>query len=219
MNTLKYDFSHMIEDPLDNLPNSAIRSIPICEGELLFHQGAPSVGLYRVKRGCVTLRRTTISGDTLTLYRALPGDLFAEASIFSEQYHCDAICVVPGEVQLISKKEVLEQLSNNKDFALSFSALLARQVQDYRFLLEILAIKSAEERVLAAVSVGYLNGTVLDFATRIQLTHETCYRMLRSLCLKGRLVQKGRGRYQLLETSEEASESTANSSLAEPGLR
>lgn len=194
-----YDFDHMIENLIDTLPISTFRSIPLCEGDFLFHQHDPTVGLYRVKCGCITLRRSTASGNTITLYRASSGDLFAEGSIFSDHYHCDAICTAAGEVQLISKKEILHHLSNDENFAVSFAALLAKQVQSYRFLLEITAIKSAEERVLTAVSAGYLNGTVMDFASRIQLTHETCYRALRSLCVKGHLVQLSRGQYQLSE--------------------
>jgi hypothetical protein len=106
---------------------------------------------------------------------------------------------VGGDVQHISKAATLKQLSTDKDFALAFTALLARQVQSYRFLLEITAIKSAEERVLAAVAAGYLNGAVTEFATRIHLTHEACYRALRTLCNQGRLMQMGRGQYQLVD--------------------
>ncbi|MFV2052364.1 Crp/Fnr family transcriptional regulator [Aliiroseovarius sp. YM-037] len=188
----------MNDDPFSDLPDTAVRLIQTSTGDVLFRQAEPVRGLYRVQRGCVTLRRTTVAGDTLTLHRATTGDLFAEASVFSDQYHCDAICAEGGEVQHISKAAVLDQLSKDKDFALAFTALLARQVQSYRFLLEITAIKSAEERVLAAVSAGYLDGAVTEFATRVHLTHEACYRALRALCNKGRLTQLGRGQYQLL---------------------
>lgn len=189
----------MIDDPFSNFPDNSIKLITTSIGDVLFRQAEATTGLYRVHRGCVTLRRTTLAGDTLTLHRATAGDLFAEASVFSDQYHCDAICTVGGDVHHISKAETLEQLSTDKGFALAFTALLAQQVQSYRFLLEITAIKSAEERVFAAVSAGYLDGAVTEFATRIHLTHEACYRALRTLCNQGRLTQTGRGQYQLLD--------------------
>lgn len=177
----------------------AFRLIPTSPGDVLFRQAEPTTGLYRVQRGCVNLRRITMAGDTLTLHRATAGDLFAEASVFSDQYHCDAICTESGAVEHISKVAVLDQLSKNRDFALAFTALLARQVQNYRFLLEITAIKSAEDRVLAAISAGYLDGAITEFATRIHLTQEACYRALRVLCNQGRLSQIGRGQYQLVD--------------------
>ena len=189
----------MRDDPFSRFSNTDIRRIPITSGDVLFHQSEPTTGLYRVIQGCVTLRRTTEAGDELTLHRAMSGDIFAEASVFSDRYHCDAVCTLSGEVQRISKSAVLTKFSHDPEFAVSFSALLARQVQTYRHLLEITAIKSAEERVLAAIAEGYLQGTVVEFATRIHLTHEACYRALRLLCKHGRLNQTGRGKYQLVE--------------------
>lgn len=189
----------MSDDLFSRISETDVRQLTITSGDVLFHQSEPTTGLYRVIQGCVTLRRTTEAGDELTLHRATSGDFFAEASVFSDLYHCDAVCTLSGKVQRISKSAVLTKLSHDPEFAVSFSALLARQVQTYRHLLEITAIKSAEERVLAAIAEGYLMGTVVEFATRIHLTHEACYRALRLLCKKNRLKQTGRGKYQLVE--------------------
>ena len=82
-------------------------------------------------------------------------------------------------------------------FCEDFTRLLAVQVQHYRALIEILAIRSAKERVIAAVQAGYLEATIPAFASRINLTQEACYRALRKLCDDGRLVRIGRGRYVL----------------------
>lgn len=188
----------MIDEIFESLPDTAIRVLPMSAGDVLFRQAEPTTGLFRVRLGCITLRRTTAAGDTLTLHRATAKELFAEASVFSDAYHCDAICTAEGEVQHICKFATLDQLAKNQAFALAFSALLARQVQSYRLLLEITAIRSAKERVLAAVSAGYLESAVTEFATRIHLTHEACYRALRALCDDGRLIKTGRGTYRLV---------------------
>ena len=60
--------------------------------------------------------------------------------------------------------------------------MLAIKTQHYRHLIEILAIRSAQARVYAAIEAGYLDGPVADFAARIHLTHEACYRALKDLC-------------------------------------
>jgi DNA-binding IclR family transcriptional regulator len=60
-----------------------------------------------------------------------------------------------------------------------------------------LAIPSAKARVLAAIQAGYLDATITELATRINLTHEACYRALRTLCDDGHLKQTGRGTYAL----------------------
>lgn len=181
-----------------HLPTADVRTIVVHAGDILFRRNDPTIGIYRVLEGCVTLQRTTEAGNTVTLHRATSGTLFAEASLFSDGYHCDAVCTAEGEVQHISKTAMLNGLSTDANFSSAFTALLARQVQSYRVLLEIIAIKSAEERILAAVSAGYLEGAITEFATRIHLTHETCYRALRTLCNEGRLTKTGRSKYQLI---------------------
>jgi CRP-like cAMP-binding protein len=187
----------MQHDPFVHLPSDASRTIKMQQGDVLFRQDQTTSGLYRVISGCVTLRRTSLGGDLLTLHRAVSGGYFAEASIFSDAYHCDAICTEAGRVLKVSKDKVIASLQSNATFGEGFTRVLAVQVQQYRAHIEILAIRSAKHRVMAAVQAGYLKATVPEFASRINLTHEACYRALRTLCEEGRIIQSGRGRYEL----------------------
>ncbi|MEY1556061.1 Crp/Fnr family transcriptional regulator [Yoonia sp. R2331] len=192
-----YDLNHMISDPFSHLPRTACRAIDMQKGDVLFRQNQTTSGLYRVVSGCVTLKRTGLGGDTLTLHRAVSGGLFAEASVFSETYHCDAICTEAGSVTKIAKADVKATLQSNPEFFEGFTRLLAIQVQQYRAHIELLAIPSAKDRILAAVQAGYFDATVTELATRINLSQEACYRALRALCDDGRVVQTGRGQYSL----------------------
>jgi len=192
-----YDLDHMLSDPFFHLPTAACRTIDMHKGDVLFRQNQTTSGLYRVFSGCVTLQRTGLGGDTLTLHRAVSGGLFAEASVFSATYHCDAICTETGSVMKIAKADVVETMQSNSAFSEGFTRLLAVQVQKYRAHIELLAIPSAKERMLAAVQAGYFDGTVIELATRINLSHEACYRALRGLCDDGRMVKAGRGKYAL----------------------
>lgn len=153
--------------------------------------------MFRVISGCVTLRRTTIAGDMLTLHKATAGGYFAEASIFSRTYHCEAICTAAGKVQKFGKREITALMRSSPEFSAAFSQLLATQVQQYRTHIELLAIRSANGRVMAAIKAGYLETTISEFASRINLSHEACYRALRLLCKDGCLKQVGRGKYLL----------------------
>jgi CRP-like cAMP-binding protein len=192
---ITYDLDHMKFDPFSYLPRSACRTIDMQKGDVLFRQNQTTSGLYRVVSGCVTLQRSGLGGDTLTLHRAKPGGFFAEASVFSTAYHCDALCTETGSVIKISKSAVVSTIQSNPAFTEGFTRLLAIQVQQYRAHIELLAIPSAKDRILAAVQAGYFDSTVIELATRINLTHEACYRALRGLCEDGRMVQTGRGRY------------------------
>ncbi len=188
----------MKTDPFSHLAARARRTIAMQKGDVLFRQNHPTSGLYRVVSGSVTLQRAGMSGETLTLHRAVAGGFFAEASVFSETYHCDAICTDAGSVVKIAKTDILSTMQSDPVFAVGFTGLLARQVQNYRAHIELLAIPSAKERILAAVQAGYLDAPVKELATRINLTHEACYRGLRALCDDGRMMRVGRGAYRLL---------------------
>ena len=185
-------------DPFSLLPPNACRSIDMEDGDILFRQDQPTSGLYRVVTGCVTLQRSSLNGDKLTLHRAIADGLFAEASIFSDKYHCDAVGTVPGRVLKISKADVISTMRTNPVFSEGFTRLLAVQVQRYRAHIEMLAIGSAKERVIAAVQAGYFDATVTELATRINLTHESCYRAFKDLCEDGRMIRTGRGQYELM---------------------
>jgi CRP-like cAMP-binding protein len=167
------------------------------KGDVLFRQNQTTSGLYRVVSGSVTLQRTGLNGDTLTLHRAVSGGLFAEASVFSATYHCDAICTEAGNVVKIAKADVVATMQSNPVFSEGFTKLLAVQVQQYRAHIELLAISSAKERMLAAIYAGYFDATVTELATRINLSHEACYRALRGLCDDGRMIRVSRGKYEL----------------------
>ena len=60
-------------------------------GEPLFRLGDKTLGLCEVLAGRVRLARVDRSGREIVLHVAGPGETLAEASLFSPQYHCDAI--------------------------------------------------------------------------------------------------------------------------------
>jgi CRP/FNR family transcriptional regulator, dissimilatory nitrate respiration regulator len=187
----------MMHDPFSQLPSKACRTLAMQKGDVLFRQKQTTSGLYRVVSGCVTLQRTGLHGDTLTLHKAVSGGFFAEASVFSATYHCDAICTEAGSVVKIAKAAIVSTMQCDPAFSEGFTRLLAIQVQQYRAHIELLAIPSAKDRLLAAVQAGYFDATVTELATRINLTHEACYRALSGLCDDGRMIKVGRGKYSL----------------------
>lgn len=144
----------------------------------------------------------TEAGALVVLHRTMAGTLFAEAPLFSKHYHCDAIGAQSGERQRFDKSVMVNALKIEPEFAVSFSQLLALQVQRYRQIIELVSIKSAKERVFVAVQIGMLNGAVTELASHIGLTHKACYRALRSLVDKGRANKRGRGHYGLKGTPD-----------------
>lgn len=141
-------------------------------------------------------------GEAIAIHRAFSGECFAEASLFSETYHCDAVAVMNSQIVRLDKAMTLEWLNNDPAFSQAFNAHLAHQVQSYRRLLELRSIRSAKERVYVAIQEGLLKGQINSFAAQIGLTHEATYRALSSLVKSGRLDRKARGQFILKEASK-----------------
>lgn len=169
-------------------------------GEMLFGAGDPVRSLFVVERGRLRLLRHTAHGAAVTLHVARAGEAFAEASLFAQAYHCDAVAEIPSTVIAYSKPALLRALRQDPGSAVALVGHLARQVQTLRGRIELLNIKSARDRVLAylhgrlgasAASVT-LDQTWKAVASEIGLTHEAVYRALAELERDG-LIERDRG--------------------------
>lgn len=186
----------MLPDPYNHLPEIAMHPVSAVSRQALFRQGAATKGLYVVLAGRVHLERVGPNGERFVIHRAIAGTSFAEASIFSETYHCDAVVIEPGELVRIDKAAVLAAFAD-ADFARAYGRQASRQIQAQRQLLEIVGIRSAEDRVLAGLVAGLLDSTVVEFAAVLHLSHEATYRALRVLVDAGHVVNPSRGDYRL----------------------
>jgi CRP-like cAMP-binding protein len=192
----QYDFNHMLPEPYDRIPSSALRPFSGAVGDIVFHQGGPTHGLYVVQAGRVHLERVGPDGERFIIHRAQAGTSFAEASVFSDVYHCDAVFVEAGALVRIDKAAVLAAFAD-PEFARTYGRQAAQQIQAQRHMLEIVGIRRAEDRVMAGLVAGLLEGSVVEFAARLQLSHEATYRGLRKLVQDGRVANPFRGIYHL----------------------
>ena len=94
---------------------------------------------------------------------------------------------------------LLDQFQLNPQFAIILAQRFAQQIQTSRRLREILAIRSATQRTLAAIHEGMLNSNLKLFAAEIGLTHEALYRALKALVKQGELNKVARGEYCLVK--------------------
>lgn len=168
-------------------------------GETLFCQGDDTKAVFGVERGVMRLVRHAACGRTVVLYRAECGGTFAEAALFSPRYHCDAVAEVASRVVGFPTAVLRDHMRDCADLAMAVAARLARQVQGLRAQVELRNIRSAEERVMAALVLrGEAQGGQVDlrdrlklFAAEIGLTHEALYRTLRRLENEGRIERRG----------------------------
>ena len=195
----RYDVPMAVREWVPAGARSAAIDHKLKAGEPLFRLGDKTVGLCEVITGRVRLARVDRSGREIVLHVAGPGETLAEASLFSPQYHCDAIANTDAIVRIYPKREVLAAFEKNPKAARAFTETLAQQVMSLRTRIEQRNIRSARERVrhFLMLNVGpdrrtvKLRGTLKDLAAEIGLTHEALYRTLATLERSGEITRKG----------------------------
>jgi CRP-like cAMP-binding protein len=194
-----------VKDWLPAAVRSAAVDRKLKAGEQLFHLGDRTSGLYEVLEGRVRMTRVDRSGRETVLYVSGAGETFAEASLFSPAYHCDAVASTDALVRVYPKSAVLEVFAKDAKAAQAFTATLAHQLMGLRTRLAQRDIRSARERVrhFLALNSGAdgrtveLRGTVKDLAAELGLTHEALYRTLAVLERAGE-IRRSKAKITLL---------------------
>src|SRR5688500_2755025 len=176
-----------MSDIFETLAAKASTRRKLAAGETLFRAGDRVKALYVVVTGRLQLVRTSAAGSSVTLHRAGDGEAFAEPSLFSERYHCDAVAEVPTEVMAYAKADIVNGLA--KDSMMLLLRHFAGEVQALRARAEILSLRTAPERLIAYFRlhmpsggvVIVIKGTWKQVAAELGLTHEALYRALARL--------------------------------------
>jgi CRP/FNR family transcriptional regulator, dissimilatory nitrate respiration regulator len=187
----------MPPDPLPASLESGSTVRVLAPGDLLFRQGDPAAAIYKVESGRLRLIRRTVDDHLVILHTARRGEFFAEASLFAEAYHCDAVAAVQSRVRTYQKAMVMDALRKEPALAEAFMARLAHQLQEIRARMELRNIRSARERVLQYLRLRVHNrsiaveGQLQDIAAEIGITREALYRTLAALEAEGCLTRMG----------------------------
>ena len=171
----------------------------LAAGEALFRQGDPAVAIFRLESGQVRLLRHTEDGSSVVMHVARPGETFAEAALFADAYHCDAIAQVASRVLVIRKRELLQDVRRDASEVLDLARVMAGQVRDLRARLEIRNIRAADQRLLAWLRLKArgnppsveLDRTWTQVAEEIGLTREATYRALSAMRRAGHIRIEG----------------------------
>jgi CRP-like cAMP-binding protein len=165
-------------------------------GETLFRQGDRPQAMYCVLDGEVRLLRRSPTGGEVILQRSR-GGYFAEASLESKAYHCDAVATAAGQLLCFPIKAFREALDGDAAFRNAWMAQLAREVRRLRARCERLSLHGAEARILHAIESEGTAGTLVlaqsrkAWAAELGLTHEALYRALARLQAAGALDLDG----------------------------
>ncbi len=120
------------------------------EGETLFRRDDKVVSAFLIREGKISLRRALKDGGRLILHTAYEAELVAEASLFADRYHCDAVAEVPTTVSSVSKTELkglLENSASSDQLSVKAFESTARELQNLRARIEIMRLRKVADRL------------------------------------------------------------------------
>jgi CRP-like cAMP-binding protein len=182
-------FSNLPGDHIIRL-DEITKKISVKKGALLFFPGDSTKGFFAVQSGAVRLYRVSAKGKEISLEIAGPGYTFAEASLFSEIYHCYAEALKDSTVCLINKDSFLELIQKDYNFTITWVLALSLKVIQLHQQIEELSIKTSRARIVsyilllaelqksASIALPVHRKAI---ATLLGMTHETFYRTAKDL--------------------------------------
>jgi CRP-like cAMP-binding protein len=182
-------FAGLSEDHLTRLEGMS-RQVRVKKGSIIFSPGDASQGFYAVQDGAVRIYRVSSGGKEITLEIAGAGGTFAEASLFSDIYHCYAEALKDSTVRLIQKDAFLEMIQKDIRFAATWIHILSLEIIHLRQRIEELSLKSPRARIVSYLlllsEIQNTSSVKLpvhrkSIATLLGMTHETFYRTAKSL--------------------------------------
>ena len=138
MISIMSDWQHIFDDAL-------LKTFE--QDAVLFRREDRVNSMFLVRSGIVELKRPLTDGTALTLNVATAGMALAEASLFANTYHCDAIARMNAEIAIMPRATFLSALSTQPDAALSLIETHAKEVQAQRSRIEILRLRRVSDRL------------------------------------------------------------------------
>ena len=123
------------------------RALTFEAGQFLFHLGDPVRLMHVVRSGMVRLTRHQRDGTAVVLRGSGPGSILAEASLYAEAYHCDAVAASATRVLVSARADFHAHLRRTPAFAEAWASHLAHELQHSRTRAEILSLKTVAARL------------------------------------------------------------------------
>ena len=156
--------------------------VEIEQGVFLFHQDDAVNSIYIVEQGCVEFTRFQKNGNSIVLQRADNKTVLAEASLYSNTYHCDALATLPNVLYRLPKLVFQKLLESDKVLSNRWAAFLAQEVQSSRLRLEILSRNTDADKLDGWLTwndgILPVKGTWKNVASQIGVSPEALYREL-----------------------------------------
>jgi len=198
-------FANLPPDDLRRLADIAI--LRRCEKKkTIFREGDRADGFFIVSAGSVKVFKLSEDGKEQVLHIVGPGQSFAEATVFEGgTFPAHAEALDDSELAFLPKKQFIDLLERNPRIALRMMASLSRWLKRMTDLVESIALRDVEGRLVRYLSeemksrgVTPKDGTVYELevgknvlASLLGTVPETFSRTLKKLQEEGKIRVKG----------------------------
>ena len=162
--------------------------VDVVEGGVVFRTGAAVSRMFWIERGEVALLRYGQGGETVPIQRVRDGGLLAEASLFAERYHCDAVALRKTRFRVRPRGDVRGALERDPALLMGFAETVSRALMTSRIRAEIRSLKRVSDRLDLWLAVGNEvpgKGGRRHLADELGVTPEAIYRELARRRKKG----------------------------------
>ena len=146
----------------------------------MFFAADPVTTLFAVVEGGVDLIRTQPDGRRVVLQRARDNQVLAEASLYSERYHCDAVVMRRTRCLAVEVEAFRRAVAEDDAFRRTWDAHLARELMRARQLTELLSRRTVRDRLDGWMQLhGNAlpeKGTRTELADELGVSNEALYR-------------------------------------------
>lgn len=120
----------------------------IARGDFLFHEGAPTEGLFVVQAGSVNVHRVSPTGKEQVIHIFRPGESLAEATVADDAgYPADARAEENSVVLMIPRASFLDLLHRRPALAMRMLAAMNQHLRTLVARLDELTLKDVETRL------------------------------------------------------------------------
>jgi len=192
---------------------TTLRAHQYRHGDVIFHKGDPSSGLYVVLRGSVRTILNSSDGRRQVLKVFGRGRTFGDVSVFDDDTQpADAVAAADSEVAVVPRTQLLDLLRSNPEAAIDVIRLFASRLRAYKQIVEDLALRPVVARVarwlvdrargtgtLVEESASLQNAyTQEELAAMVGSVREVVQRALKTL-ERAELIEMRRGRIHVID--------------------
>jgi CRP-like cAMP-binding protein len=179
----------------------------VAQGDRVFTEGEPCLGLFVIIEGTVDVRQTSEAGREQSLHTEGSAATLGEVPLFDGGgYLASAVAAAPTQLLVLPRAVILALCRRRPAVALAFLETLAQRVRRVAALAADLAFREVTERVarhleaaardtgrpVAAGTAFELAFTQEQLATRLGTVRELVARALARLRRSGAIAQRGR---------------------------